>query len=204
MSRIIVGLVGQRRVGKDTVADYMCSRMSFRKIAVADPLKKIVREIFDFTEAQVNGPEKETVDESWGISPRIAMQFVGTDMFRDVLGNKFPSIGDNIWAMHLARQLAPRVAPLHIVVSDIRFPNEARVIRDAGGFLIGIKRHRDRVGSDPDTVGAHASETQSETIVADYNIVNDSSFADLFAAVDHIMEDIRAHLIPDHGTTISK
>jgi len=53
---MIIGLLGQAGVGKDTAADYLVKKHGFAKVALADPLKRICREVFDFTEDQLWGP----------------------------------------------------------------------------------------------------------------------------------------------------
>jgi hypothetical protein len=55
---MIVGLSGSAGAGKDTAADVLVLNHKFVKVALADPLKRICREVFDFSEEQLWGPSK--------------------------------------------------------------------------------------------------------------------------------------------------
>ncbi|MCK9602822.1 MAG: adenylate kinase [Candidatus Omnitrophica bacterium] len=195
---ITIGITGRRRAGKDTIADYICARYGAdhftRKLAVADPIRAIARDVFGFSVAQLESALKDEIDPRWGATPREILQFVGTDMFRVTLGARFPSIGADIWARSLrdriesaSRGIIRPLAPHIIVVSDVRFPNEAQVLRDLGGAIIRVRR---AVG-----VGAndeHASETAGDAIDADYEIANDCDLSALYERADAIVQKIIA------------
>lgn len=53
---MIILLVGKAGSGKDTVADILVRDHAFVKIAFADPLKRICRDVYDFTDEQLWGP----------------------------------------------------------------------------------------------------------------------------------------------------
>lgn len=55
----IIGISGLAGSGKDTIADHLVRNHGFVKIALADPLKRICREVFDFSEEQLWGPSEE-------------------------------------------------------------------------------------------------------------------------------------------------
>lgn len=57
--KMIIGLCGQAGVGKDTVADFLVKNHGFVKVALADPLKRICKEVFDFSDNQLWGPSSE-------------------------------------------------------------------------------------------------------------------------------------------------
>jgi hypothetical protein len=182
---LIIGLTGRRRVGKDTVAAYLRAGHGFTQIAVADPLKRAAAEIFSFTDEQLNGATKEVLDPRWGISPREILQFVGTDLFRNAFGAKYPAIGPNIWATSLAVRIGDlkHTSP-RIVISDVRFANEAEAVSRSGGIIIRITRDLPLNG----TTDTHASEV-GEGIRADYTIPNNGSLPYLFAQIDHIIAE---------------
>ncbi len=56
---MIIGISGKANSGKDTVADYLVSQYKFTKVALADPLKRFLMEIFDFSEEQLWGPSEK-------------------------------------------------------------------------------------------------------------------------------------------------
>ena len=156
----MIGLIGKKGSGKDTVADYLVHRHGYKKHAFATPLKNVCRELFLLEESQMHDvDQKEKVDVRWGMSPRQMMQTVGTDMVRRHLGVDF-------WLRHMDMTTANES---RIVLSDVRFPNEAEWVRSQGGKLIRIVR----AGEDEDVVDKHASEQEQDKIVVDEEIVND-------------------------------
>ena len=56
---MIVGLCGVAGSGKDTVADFLVKSHSFTKVAFADPLKRICKDVFAFTDEQLWGPSEK-------------------------------------------------------------------------------------------------------------------------------------------------
>ena len=85
--RKIIGLCGKKGSGKDATGKILIEIYGFTKYSFADPLKRGVKEMFGFTDEQCWGEQsiKEKVDERWGISPRVALQIIGTDFLREQL-----------------------------------------------------------------------------------------------------------------------
>ena len=83
---MIIGIIGKKKVGKDTFANYICSNCNedtFVKMAFADTLKTVCKEIFDLSDSQLHDTiQKDLIDPRWSMSPRQILQFVGTDLFR--------------------------------------------------------------------------------------------------------------------------
>lgn len=178
---ILIGLMGKKGVGKDTLADRLVSRGRFQKMAFADPLKAVCREMFALTSWQLHDPEgKETVDERWGMTPRQMMQRVGTDMVRSMLGKDF-------WLRRMDLELGSLMESkqMMIVISDVRFANEAQWVRDRGGMIVRVIAEHDKAARDVD---AHASETEQEKVVCDMEIVNDKRLGldSFYARIDRI------------------
>jgi hypothetical protein len=55
---ILLGVSGLAGVGKDTAANFLVDKCDFVKISFADPLKRICRDVYDFTEQQLWGPSE--------------------------------------------------------------------------------------------------------------------------------------------------
>lgn len=57
---MIIGITGQPPAGsgKDTVADFLVEEYGFAKVAMADPMKRICKEVFDFSDEQLWGPSE--------------------------------------------------------------------------------------------------------------------------------------------------
>lgn len=161
---VLIGLIGYKNAGKDTLADYLVREHGFEKHAFADPVKEVCRIMFHLTPEQLTDPEaKETVDERWGTTPRKMMQKVGTDMVR-------AQLGDDFWLRHMDARVQRKEK---VVVSDVRFPNEAEWVRQNGGVLVRIvdgTQHNDY----------HASETAQLSIHEDVRIFNHKTSIDEF------------------------
>jgi HNH endonuclease len=52
----LIGICGVAGAGKDTAADVLVREFGFVKVALADPIKRMTRDAFDFSEAQLWGP----------------------------------------------------------------------------------------------------------------------------------------------------
>jgi hypothetical protein len=128
----IIGLGFEKRSGKDTVADFLVEDFGAIKMAFAGPLKAATKEIFGWDERHVNGDLKEVVDTFWGFTPRWALQKVGTEGIRDVIGR-------DTWTKR-AQQLVERSGADVIVFTDVRFPEEAAFIEGMGGELWHVHR----------------------------------------------------------------
>lgn len=157
MSKLIIGLMGSARSGKDTIADYLVSNYGFQKIAFADSLKEACRNIFGFSFDQLHGNKKEEIDPFWGKSAREVLQFVGTDLFRR-------QFDDRIWVKSVGIKIA-RTKYDKIVISDCRFKNEKEAVELWGGEVWRIVRLGEFEG--PGGLINHTSEVELQSIPLD-------------------------------------
>ena len=104
-------------------------------------------------------------------TPRYIMQRIGSEFGRDL-------IDENLW-VNLTMNAADeaRGSGLRVVIDDMRFPNEAQAIRDAGGVLVKVDR-----GLAAD--GSHASEGALDDWKFDYTIDNRGTLDELDIKVD--------------------
>lgn len=164
---MIIGLAGLAGCGKSTVAGLVGPRV---EIAFADPMKRFCAEVFGFTHEELYGPSsaRETPSQVFTrpngepLTPRFALQTLGTDWGRNCDPNVWVKAG-------IARALRSRLAeeataralpgyqPQPVVVTDVRFANEARALRDAGGQVWRVRRD---VDPNRAAVYAHASERE--------------------------------------------
>lgn len=170
----IIGLTGKAGAGKDTVADYLCERHGFVRYAMASPLKRMLRCIGVDADTRET---KELPHPVFGVSPRRFAQTLGTEWGRQM-------IRDDIWLLcadiFIQAQIdrEPFIKPLDgIVITDIRFDNEAKWLLSRGGLLWEIRR-----GEAP-KVEAHVSEA-GLSVFPTRVIQNDGTFAELHAAVE--------------------
>lgn len=68
---MIVGVTGQARSGKDTLAAYLSDNLSFVRIGLADPLKRICKDVFDFSDEQLWGQERDGSDHRYPRGERV-------------------------------------------------------------------------------------------------------------------------------------
>lgn len=166
---MIIGLVGKKQVGKDTVANYLVQHYGFLKHAFAAPLKDACKILFLLEPRQMNDNRlKEKKDLRWGKSPREIMQLVGTDLFRD-------HVDVNFWVRHMEIWIDEHPNE-NIVVSDVRFQNEANLIKKKGGILWSIERNT-LLNDD------HKSETQKIDPV-DNILFNNLGVTELYRQID--------------------
>lgn len=122
-----IGIAGQLRNGKDEVANYLATRLpNFERAAFAANVKRIFCETFNvdlaFVEEWKTKPE---IPPGFDMNVRQGLQFIG-DGFRKIQGN--------IWIELAFRQ------DRNIILSDVRYVNELRKIRDVGGINILVYR----------------------------------------------------------------
>lgn len=183
----IIMLSGRKGAGKDTVADHLIEKYGYVKISFAEPLKDACKAIFGFSDAQVNHSLlKETVDEYWEYTPREVLQCVGTELFRDALGQALPKIGNEIWIRALERRVMrlKNDGITNIVITDARFENEVECGRRIGATIIKIDRPRFRGGK----FVTHASEAGIDSLPCDHVLTNDRTIAELYRQVDGILD----------------
>ncbi len=106
-----------------------------KHLSFAGPLKLACQGLFCFSYRQLyDTKEKEVVDPRWDASPRDVFQWMGTDVLRARWRDIF------LKSMQYRIDEAAAEADI-IVITDVRFDNEAQLIRDQGGMIIYIKRN---------------------------------------------------------------
>lgn len=184
----IIGLTGKKRSGKDTVGQMLRATFGFESYALAGPVKQIGMSVYGLTRRQVDGLDgydREEVLPEWGCSVRHILQRIGTELGRE--------IHEDTWV----RKMVARFEQLEggdcvgVVVTDVRFPNEAEAIRAAGGEVWRISRPS--VESSGDT---HASETSIDLIRPDWLIHNTGTLEDLAVRVEEALGDLE---VPEVG-----
>lgn len=170
----LIGIVGLARVGKDTAADYLCNVYDLHRYAFADPIKDMLTCVFG--NLFRNG-DRENPIEWLGKSPRQMMQTLGTEWGRGL-------IHPDLWVLVAGQmwQKYQKVGPSDgVVISDVRFANEAEWIRSQGGVLIQIRR------KNVEQVAEHISESGLPAGLVHHIIDNDGTLYQLRRALDEVM-----------------
>lgn len=218
------GLIGS---GKDTAANYLVSEHGFQQESFAASLKDAVASIFNWDRELLEGktPEarlwRDQVDTWWAtrlgmpdLTPRWILQYWGTEVCRIGFHN-------DIWIASLENRLRTRNS--NVVISDVRFPNEIKAIKNLGGYVIRIKRGEDpawykhaiivnqqdrssaewaRSAEILRNLGIHSSETAWAGAGVDVVINNMGSIQDLHNNIEKVIKSLE--LDPPSSTILTE
>jgi hypothetical protein len=165
----IIALTGPAQAGKSTIAEYLHQQYGYARVRFADPLKAMLGAL-GLTEYELEGAGKELPCQVLGgRTPRFAMQTLGTEWGRNLIG---PNFWSDAWARRVGHGLGG-----YVVAEDCRFPNEEFTARLMGGVVWRVER--------PGYGGTdnHPSETESQHIRYDRLFTNDRTVTDLLAKV---------------------
>lgn len=170
---ILVAFTGGKGSGKDTAAAVFV-REGFVHLKMADGLKAMLRALLtlrgvdeETATRMLEGDLKETPTPALnGRSMRHAMQTLGTEWGRKIMDTDFwVSVVEDMCRQHT-----------RVVISDVRFPNEAAMVRRLGGHLCRVTRPATGDGE----TDQHASETQILGLRVDSVVSNEAPSAAAF------------------------
>ena len=140
----IIGILGNKQVGKDTLADYFVSKYNFTKYNFADPIKEICKILFNLNEEQLYGNDKEIVDTRWGMSPRTIIQRFGTEFGHYKLNSIYPELKTKIKPKEIWIKLfdifLENNKDKDIIIADVRFIHEINYLINRCALIIKIER----------------------------------------------------------------
>lgn len=177
---MIIGLSGYARSGKDTAADRLVERHMFTRYSFAAPMKEAMYKLNPIVHSdQIGNFRYKDLVDVYGLDSakdshseiRRLLQVFGTEVGRDMFGTNF-------WVDLTLNSIKED----RVVISDVRFKNEADAIRSIGGQVWRINRN----GVGP--VTDHASEIDLDSYDFDLIIDNDYSVVDLNNVVDMLLE----------------
>ena len=161
----LIGIAGKARSGKDTAASYLLNKLGddWSTASFADPMKEMLNAIGVDTSDEA----KDLPSNQYGVSTRHMLQTLGTEWGRNL-------IADDFWLTVFREMNAGRC----LIVPDVRFENEADLIRKHG-FLI----HMEGRGG---VEGSHISEQRIYFHDDDIFVDNRGSLSELYARLDSI------------------
>lgn len=215
----IIGISGQAGSGKDTAADMLLAKEGFIKLSLADPIKRFAKELWDFSDDQLWGPSefRNKPDERYPIgddflTARKVLQHLGTEGGRAIDYDVWIRYAIKIATTLLTTKKEWCYSPLYglrtyfkngmphilnfpeqvraVVISDCRFKNEVKFIKEAGGKLIRVIRPGAGLKGD---FGKHQSEIEMESIpddVFDLVIQNTGTLEDLQSNIDRFADSL--------------
>lgn len=161
----LIGIAGKARSGKDTAANYLLEKLGddWSSASFADPMKAMLGVIG----VNCSDAAKDLPKNQYGVSTRHMLQTLGTEWGRDGIGSDF---WIDVFEMYNAGQ--------SVIVPDVRFENEAELIREHG-VLIHVQGRGGISGN-------HVSEKSLPVKDGDIVISNDGSLSELYEKLDLI------------------
>lgn len=151
---MLIGIAGKMGSGKSTIARYLCDNHLYNERMFAYPLKRIASELF-----KARGKEK------WE-----------REIYQK-LGRAMREIDPDVWVKATMNEIGNRHKNNNFVISDVRYPNEAKGIIDNDGVVILLHvddkirkeriEKRDKVSINYDEwikMNSHESETMVDEI----------------------------------------
>ena len=176
---MLIGLVGRKGAGKDTVADFIADELEgVTRLSLAGPIKQSLAAMFGVDERAFHDRDTKDVPVFGTHTPRDLCIWLGTAA-RETFGNEF-------W---VDRTLGAIDKHSPTIVTDVRFTNEADKIIRAGGTLVYVDAD-ERIGpmeeGDP--------EESIYTVVGSYattRITNNGDLPALRASVQWLLDILK-------------
>lgn len=166
--KTLLGITGLADAGKDSFAKAFIGA-GYTPLAFADALKKVTAYVAGEDVALYHSREhKELHSDNLGMARRTALQNVGLGMRE--------AISPMVWIRRVMITLDQLGWP-PAIITDVRFDNEAEIIREQGGIIVRVTR--------PGNVGltgaqaAHASERGVRDDLVDIDVVNNGTLGEL-------------------------
>ena len=177
---MLIGLTGPPGCGKDTAAAHLVKDHGFARLAFADPIRQVALAIdpyvhlFRLSEVvDMLGWEKAKQQPEC----RRLLQVIGTEAGRDIHGT-------DVWVDKTFATIQQFGPDQPVVITDVRFDNEARRLRTFGGRLVRVRRRP----ANHDAVLGHRSETESAKLNSDHYLPNDGSVTELHRRLDRLVD----------------
>lgn len=166
----LIGISGKKGSGKDTSVGKLLIERGFVQLSFADPLREIAKVLFLLDDRHCFDRELKEQPGPMGISYRRGMQAVG-DLIRGPIKELLPELDQNLpegcsvgesLTIRLMRLRCARLLSdnCNIVITDVRFPDEAKLVEELNGSLVHVRRP----GLDSDD--GHVSETMVDAVAA--------------------------------------
>ena len=183
---LLIALHGLPGSGKDTFAAAL-DRNVWSKVSFAAPLKRGLSTMLGIPLEDMENPTlKNAPNYKYGKSIRFMLQSLGTEWGRQL-------IADEIWVQQGKENIEHQFSHgMNVVNTDLRFPNEAKMVKELGGYIIHIIRdHNDNaVNSATNGLKNHPSDSGIPLELVDFAIYNNGSIEMLHDEVAKVMVEV--------------
>lgn len=189
----IIAVCGYKRSGKDTIAKYLNKKYNYKHLKITYKLKECLKLLFDLRDHELETDKKDKINKKWNVTPRKLMQFIGTEIFQYKIQEILPDIDKKFWIKtFLTDSLVNNLRnkkDFHIVISDIRFIHEYEELKKLNIPISVIKVTNDNIMIDSNEE-LHISEREFIKIPYDKEILNNSTFDDMYKKIDEYIINI--------------
>jgi hypothetical protein len=195
----IIAICGAKRSGKDVLAEHLVNKYNYERVAFANPLKVAVKNLFNFDDDQVGigkdegTDRKDIVDERWGITPRAALQFFGTEIMQEKIQELLPNMKRNFFANTLKNYIENAENSgndKRYVISDLRFIHEHEMLLNMPNIsindimIIRVIRPSENRAKEQEP---HISELEYVDIPYDIIMINNGTIDDYIRRFEQII-----------------
>jgi hypothetical protein len=189
----IIGLIGQKRVGKDTVANIIKELVpEYKTMALADPIKDIARIMFNFNENQLYEAEKDELDTRWNIKPREFFEQFGTEIMQFDIYKYLPALENVVpqrkfWVLSLLSKIRENDK---VIITDVRGQHELDEIVKFNPNAKFIRIIRPSTSNNVGGTELHITQQEPDMIESKWitnTVVNDGTIDDLREKIKKII-----------------
>lgn len=187
---MIIGLSGYAQSGKDSIGAILVKNYGFTRYAFADALREMAYQLNPIVVTSIDENIPLGVDTNlyvkntrlqdvvnnngWEDAKKLPeirrlLQVLGTEAGRKILG-------ENIWVDTVLNKVKDK----NVVITDCRFPNEAKALKNSGGFVVRVER------PGMAAINNHLSETSLDGWPFDLIVFNGGTLESLHSLVKNL------------------
>lgn len=159
-----IAIIGKQRTGKDTLADFLESRYNFTKVALADKIREIARDLFSMKEKD----RQLLID----------------------IGEQIRAIDTLIWCKYVIKEHKDDEL---LVISDVRMTHEYDYLREKNFVFIKLHTsdyiRTQREDYHPEAESSR-TEKQVEMLDGDITILNDGTLTEFLDKAERVIESL--------------
>jgi hypothetical protein len=165
---MIIGLTGYAQSGKDTAAKVLVENYGFTRVAFADPIRKL---LYEMNPAVKDGDYRlQGVVDAYGWDVAKTAFPEVRRLLQDLGVGARKVFGEDFW---VNRSLASILENEKTVITDVRFINEAEMVKHQSGQVWRIKR------MGVNAVNGHISEQELDGYKVDQIFANNGTLENL-------------------------